>query len=383
VATPAPLAPYSRRATFAEGDFTTAATEWHRVQQAVPEFKAVYFDLADSFLRRQDAPHPLEVLRDAAHRWPTDLEVLNAIGVVNTALGAFGDALATYRKALSFSARDLTTTFNLARTSEISYVTSLRQGVEHDRDRKEAMTIYRAAARDTSSLGALARDGLDRLTAIEVPHLQCAAPVTVASLPRAAIPAPPSRLAWDPEGRQAYVGVAATRKSPAAHLLVSVADAQVTTVQAEPDWAVRYWSWKAAESAPWLPSRRMVAETRQTRAVQGVVTPMTGRDPTLDAVRSVSPLSTVLTLSGDAVTETSADHPFSGARYSWSPWALGALAFVSAKGRVVIVDVNGQKLEVQRTAGALLPAWAEDGQRIAYLQGQGGGYALKIIDVHW
>ncbi len=302
-------------ATFADGDFTTAATEWRHVQQAVPEFKPVYFDLADSFLRRQDGPHALEVLRDAAHRWPTDLEILNALGVVNTALGAFGDAIATYRKALSVSAGDLTTTFNLARTSEISYVTSLRQGVEHDRDRKEATTSYRAAARDTGSLGALARDGLYRLTAIEVPHLQCAAPVTVASLPRAAIPAPPTRLAWDPEGRRVYLGVAATRKSPAAHLLVSMADGQVTTVQAEPDWAARYWSWKAAESAPWLPSRRMVAETRQTRAVQGVVTPMTGLDPTLDAVRSVSPLSTVLTLSGDAVTETSGDHPFSGAKY--------------------------------------------------------------------
>ena len=73
----------------------------------------------------------------------------------------------------------------------------------------------------------------------------------------------------------------------------------------------------------------------------------------------------------------------SGTSYSWSPYAMGALAFIDRRGVLVIVDKNGRKHEVKGARGNIsLPAWSPDGASVAYLEKSGRGYDLKIVDVY-
>jgi tetratricopeptide (TPR) repeat protein len=65
-------------ADFAEGEFNDATAAWERVRRAAPAFEEVYFDLADSYFQQHQGAATLDVLHDAAGRWPQDVEVLNA-----------------------------------------------------------------------------------------------------------------------------------------------------------------------------------------------------------------------------------------------------------------------------------------------------------------
>ncbi len=192
-------------ASFAEGDFTKATAEWQYVHGQVPEFEPVYFNLADSFLRQRSPMDALRVLREAEHRWPEDLEVLNAIGVMDVTTGAFADAIAIFKRALAITTGDVTSAFNLARTAEITYVKSLSTGTADDRDRLDAIANYQLAVKDPGSIGALAREGVHRVSPLEVAQLHCSSPATIASLSREGLSGRPTVLAWNPDGQQLYV----------------------------------------------------------------------------------------------------------------------------------------------------------------------------------
>ena len=103
-----------------------AAASWERVRTAVPAFQPVYFDLADSYLSLDDLGSALRVLRAAEVRWPQDLEVLNALGVVQVRRGALDDAIRMFDRAVVADPKDATAYFNLGRAYEIRYDRSQR-----------------------------------------------------------------------------------------------------------------------------------------------------------------------------------------------------------------------------------------------------------------
>ncbi|HEV8348526.1 MAG TPA: VWA domain-containing protein [Vicinamibacterales bacterium] len=157
------------QAEYALGQYEPAAHEWESVRQAVPEFEPAYFDLADAYLQSKDFGQALAVLRAAQKRWPSDTELLNAIGVIQVARGALDDAVATFGKAIDANTTDGLAMFNLAKTLELRYFRSRRYSalarayVGTDRDLKRAREMYRQYLEIGGPFESSARDGLQRL----------------------------------------------------------------------------------------------------------------------------------------------------------------------------------------------------------------------------
>lgn len=98
-----------------------ALQAWERVRSAVPEFEPVYLDLADVYLQLNDADRAVETLRAAERRWPSDADVLNALGTIQVRRNALGDAIETFERAAKANPQDSLAFFNLGRTYELRY----------------------------------------------------------------------------------------------------------------------------------------------------------------------------------------------------------------------------------------------------------------------
>ena len=91
------------------------------VRSAVPEFEPVYLDLADVYVQLNDADRAVEILRAAERRWPSDADVLNALGTIQVRRNALGEAIETFERAARANPQDPLTFFNLGRTYELRY----------------------------------------------------------------------------------------------------------------------------------------------------------------------------------------------------------------------------------------------------------------------
>jgi tetratricopeptide (TPR) repeat protein len=98
-----------------------AAQTWEKVRAAVPEFRAVYLDLADAYMQMENYTRGIDVLKAAEARWPGDLDVLNAMGTIQVRRGALDDAIGTFKKAIAAKPDDALAYFNLGRTYELRY----------------------------------------------------------------------------------------------------------------------------------------------------------------------------------------------------------------------------------------------------------------------
>ena len=72
-----------------------------------------------------------------------------------------------------------------------------------------------------------------------------------------------------------------------------------------------------------------------------------------------------------------------GLTFGWGPKGSGLIAFAEKDtGRLIVMDKKGTKLRVDGTKSVVVPAWAPDGTRLAYLQGQGHNkYSLVVASV--
>jgi VWFA-related protein len=131
------------------GRSADAAASWERVRQAAPEFEPAYIDLARTYVQLSDLTKALAVLRDAERRWPTDPEIHNAVGVIHVRRGALNDAIAAFSKAADTAPDDALTYWNMGRAFELRYfrgrryLSSRRQWVANDEDRRKAIVHYR------------------------------------------------------------------------------------------------------------------------------------------------------------------------------------------------------------------------------------------------
>jgi hypothetical protein len=74
-----------------------------------------------------------------------------------------------------------------------------------------------------------------------------------------------------------------------------------------------------------------------------------------------------------------------GLTYAWGPAGSNILAFAAVgSGKVTIIDASGKKRAVDGSRDALLPAWSQDGARLAWLQKEGRRtYHLYVAAVTW
>jgi len=150
-----------------------AVRAWERVRAAVPDFEAVYLDLADAYVQLDDGGGALEVLRAAERRWPADPDVLNALGTVQVRRGAVNDAIATFEKAVAAQPGDGLAHFNLARTYELRYHQMRRfsrptaRWVDNPADRQKAIEHYEAYLGLGGPYEADARAAIERLRSLQ------------------------------------------------------------------------------------------------------------------------------------------------------------------------------------------------------------------------
>jgi WD40-like Beta Propeller Repeat len=197
-----------------------------------------------------------------------------------------------------------------------------------------------------------------------------------------------ARLAWSPDGGEFYVqtvdrdsrGVVKNSR----HYIVSVASKNVRSVGEEPTWASKYWSWKSAQASPGAATLKIAVDQRQ-ETVRSTSSPTGGdlakgggADPlagtTLsDAATAASntQLKTIfaLKLKGETIGEWVNEAVIPGLTFGWAPAPMRALAFAKRDGGpLFVLDESGHKQEVTGAKAAVLPAWSDDGKRIAWLE---------------
>ena len=158
---------------YALGEYGLAVEQWEAVRQSAPAFEPVYLDLADGYVQQREFGKAVAALRDAVRRWPKDVEVYNALGVVQAARGAADDAIATFEEGVAVAPDDETANYNLAKTLELRFVRRERErgtssslnaaGIAADRDR--ALEYYRRTVSLKGALAEKAMEGIKRLTA--------------------------------------------------------------------------------------------------------------------------------------------------------------------------------------------------------------------------
>lgn len=224
-------------------------------------------------------------------------------------------------------------------------------------------------------------------------------PVRVADLDMSRLKGEPYRLAWSPDGGRLYLQTVERDKrglvQAAHHYTMEVAGgAPPRKIDAEPDWATAYWTWKSGQSAPARPAFRITVEDRQQR-LTSTATPMggdlargapdgTGGDSgTLSAaMQSQMAHLYTLTLKGEVIGEFVNTVAVPGLTFGWAPEGVGLIAFANKDGRLVIMNEQGRKQQIADAKSALLPAWTDDGKRLAFLDRTGKSTAvLKVVDV--
>ena len=146
-----------------------AAQAWETVRTAVPEFRAVYLDLADAYVQMENFGRAIDVLRSADARWPGDVDVLNATGAIQVRRGALNDAITSFKKATESKPDDALAYFNLGRTYELRYLKTRRYSQTEARwlsnpaDIKSAIASYEQYLKTGGPYESQARESILRL----------------------------------------------------------------------------------------------------------------------------------------------------------------------------------------------------------------------------
>jgi VWFA-related protein len=146
-----------------------AAEAWERVRAAVPTFTPVYLDLADAYLQMGNPGQAVEILRAAEQKWPTEIEVLNALGTVQVRRGSSDDAIKTFERAIAANPKDSLAYLNAAKTYELRYYQMRRfsqpqaRWMDDPQLRQKAIENYETYLKLGGPYEADARTALDRL----------------------------------------------------------------------------------------------------------------------------------------------------------------------------------------------------------------------------
>jgi hypothetical protein len=209
----------------------------------------------------------------------------------------------------------------------------------------------------------------------------------------------PIQLAWSADGTELYIQTGEKNRvgtfSNQKHYLLTLADQKLKSIDAPPSWATDYQAWK---SNKWAPGDRQFAieigeEKRTQRAVSvpmggdlakggGAGAGTTADDIVGAALSSQMQHVVTLKLKGETVGEYVDTQFVPGYTFSWAPKSFGtAIAYARPDGRLAVMDHAGGKKEVPDTKNALLPAWADSGHELAFLQKDGKKFDVYVTEI--
>jgi hypothetical protein len=219
-------------------------------------------------------------------------------------------------------------------------------------------------------------------------HVSVANPAPVVELDMSKLKGEPWRLAWSPDAKEMYLqtvdrdGHGAIKSMK--HYLIALDSKSVKTVDQEPAWASKYWQWKSGQASPGAPAFKIKVDQRQ-ETVRSTAAPTGGDlarggspDPasgsTLSDVASVANQTQTLgiyslKLNDVTVGEWVNEPVVTGVNFGWAPAPNHLLAFTKrdGSGPLTLLDDQGHKDEVSGTKGATLPAFSDDGTKLAWL----------------
>jgi WD40-like Beta Propeller Repeat len=237
--------------------------------------------------------------------------------------------------------------------------------------------------------------------------LKVSAPVVVAELDMGKLKGEPFRLAWSPDGKELYVqtaeldGVGAVKK--ARHYVVPSAGGAPKDLDDEPAWAAKYWTWKSWKAAPGSPGfaisvdeRREIIKASDARP-GGTIAGMGGDASAGASVGGGGPAGgagtmvlpegqnaniRTMRLKGEVIGEWINSVIVPGLTFGWSPAGLNLIAFSAKNEDMVIMDEQGRKQKIDTARITRLPAWSDDGKRLAFLeQRDRKKYVLNVVDI--
>ena len=238
---------------------------------------------------------------------------------------------------------------------------------------------------------------------VDVRRLTISTPVPIVRMAADFIRGEPLRLAWSPDARHLYLRTVKSDRwgnQTIFHYQIAVGTGELGPIEHEPEWFGRYWMWKSAQSSPGSADFRITYESREERKTAvGVVSAgaiaQSGGDPSLGselgpqgqafasaAMQGQMVRTTTLRLKGQLLGEFVNMLAIPGLTFGWAPDGMDAIAYVGKKGRVIIMDRAGRRREVPGIQDAVLPAWSQDGRRLAWLQRQGKKeFMLAVTEV--
>jgi hypothetical protein len=242
--------------------------------------------------------------------------------------------------------------------------------------------------------------------AVDASKLRFSAPAPIVEFDARKLKGVLFRLAWSPDAQQIYLQTIerdrAGNITTAHHYVMGLNGEAPKRVDQEPAWSAAYWEWKSSRAAPGLPAFKVDLEESQKR-VKSTSTPMGGdlAKGGLEGSGAMAPVGGgavgeamsaamqgqmahyyTLKLKGEVVGEFVNAVAIPGLTFGWGPAGTGLIAFSNPDGRIVIMDDQGRKQEISSSKSTLLPAWTDDGKRLAYLQRTSKDkVALHVVDV--
>jgi hypothetical protein len=211
-----------------------------------------------------------------------------------------------------------------------------------------------------------------------------------------------ARLSWSPDGSELYLQTVERDKTgvvkSAKHYLVSTAARTIKGVDQEPAWAAQYWSWKSAQASPAAPSFKIDVKEREetiratstptggAMAKGGTVNPTDGttfEEVANAANQTQKAVIFTLAVGNEKIGEWTNEAVVPGVNFGWAPAPLRLLAFARRDGGpLVVLDPSGVRQELAGPKSAVLPAWSDDGKRLAWLERKDKKkYQLTIADI--
>jgi hypothetical protein len=211
-----------------------------------------------------------------------------------------------------------------------------------------------------------------------------------------------ARLAWSPDASELYLQTIERDKAglvkSAKHHLISRSGKTIKGVDREPAWATKYWSWKSAQASPAAPAFR-IEVTQREETIRATFSPTGGAmarggtanptdGTTFDEVANAAnqtQKAVIFTLQvrDEKIGEWTNEAVVPGVNFGWAPAPLGLLAFAKREGGpLFVIDASGGRQELAGTKAAVLPAWSDDGKRMAWLERKDRKtYQLMIADI--
>src|SRR5579862_265380 len=116
-------------------------------------------------------------------------------------------------------------------------------------------------------------------TPADARQITLAPPQAIVVIDQGQVKGAPAKLAWSPDGHELYLLMAERDGSgnvkTTKQYLISVGQKTMKTVDKEPDWVARYWTWKSGQVSPGLAAFKIDVDQRQ-QTVRATAAPTGG-----------------------------------------------------------------------------------------------------------